>query len=417
MADVLALGIFAAVFAAYELAAAELDRFGISRPMVFLVAGALAAATGALDPVQGGEPTGVLLPIAEIALALVLFSDASGVNLGWLRRGLGLPARLLGPGLLMSIGLGTIVGLWLFGSLDGWECAALAAILAPTDAALGAAVVADERVPSVIRQSLNVEAGLNDGLAVPFLLVFLAGANVTEGFEPASFLTTTALEKIGIGVLAGVAVGLLAGELARRGRRRGWSSGTSEQLAMAGIAVALFVFTEELGGSGFIAAFVGGMTAGTKLGADRRPAVGFLDEEGTLVGAFVFFALGLAAVDLFGGLTWQIGVYAVLSLTLIRMLPVWIALAGSGLRRPTVAFIGWFGPRGLASVVLALVVLEQDQLLPGIDTIVLATLLTVVLSIFLHGFSAAPLSRRYGEWTTKLPPDAPELRDEATPTD
>ena len=411
------LGIFAAALAAYELAAARLERFGISRPMVFVGVGALVAAVGIIDPIEGESTAGILLPLAEIALTLVLFSDASRINLGWLREDYGLPTRLLGPGLLMSIGLGTLVGLWLFGELDAWECGLLAAILAPTDAALGAAVVEDERVPGKLRRSLNVEAGLNDGLAVPFVLLCAAGATVVEGFEPGSFWATTLVEKIGIGVAAGIAVGLLAGELARRGRRSGWASGTSEQLALAGVAVALFVFTEELGGSGFIAAFVGGLTAGARLRVDSKPAVAFVDEEGALVAAFVFYALGMSAVALFGDLTGEIVLYAVLSLTVVRMAPVALALIGSGLRARTVAFVGWFGPRGLASVVLALVVLEQDNELQGIDTIVLATLATVVLSIVVHGFSAAPLSRRFGEWAKGLPPDAAERDGPAPGTD
>lgn len=404
----LVLGIFAAVLAAYELAATRLGRLGISRPMVFVAVGALVTLTGAFEPLPGDEPAGVLLPLAEIALALVLFADASRVNLAWLRRDYGVPLRLLGPGMLMTIGLGTLLGLWLFG-LNGWECAALAAILAPTDAALGAAVVEDERVPRPIRQALSVEAGLNDGLAVPFLLLFVAGATVSEGFEPGSYWASTALEKVGIGLLAGVAVGAVVAELARRGRRAGWASGVSEQLAMAAAAVALFAFTEELGGSGFIAAYVGGLVAGSRLGTDSAPAVGFVDEEGTVVGAFVFFALGLIALELLDALTATIVVYALLSLTVIRMLPVALALLGSGLRARTVAFVGWFGPRGLASIVLALVVLEQDDELRAIDTVVLTTLVTVILSILLHGLSAGPLTRRYGGWAKALPPDAPEL--------
>ncbi len=405
----LGLGIFASVVAVYGLLAVRVERWGLSRPLVFVVAGAAVALTGAIAPLSGGEPASLLLSLAEIALVLVLFSDASRVNLARLRQGAGLPTRLLGPGMLGSIGLGTLVGVFLFGRLDGWECAALAAILAPTDAALGAAVVEDVRVPGRIRQALNVEAGLNDGLAVPFLLLFVAGATVTEGLEPASFWATTLAQKVGIGVLAGLAVGAVAGELARRARRDGWSSQTSEQLAMAGAAIALFVFTEELGGSGFIAAFVGGLFAGSRLGRERRPALGFADEEGAVVSAFVFFALGLFAVELFDQITWEVCAYGVLSLTVVRMLPVALALLGSGLRGPTVAFIGWFGPRGLASVVLALVVLEEDRQLTNIDTIVLTTLFTVILSIVAHGFSARPISGRYAEWVKTLPPEAPEF--------
>ncbi len=404
----LGLGIFAAVFVVYGLSAARAERSGVSRPMIFVAAGAIVALTDVVDPPPGGDDAAVLLVLAEVALALVLFADASRVNLRRLSRGAGTSIRLLGPGMLLSICLGTAFGLLVLDDLDLWECAALAAILAPTDAALGAAVIENERVPRFIRQTLNVEAGLNDGLAVPFLLLFLAGATVSEGFEPASFLATTMVEKIGIGLLAGLLAGATGGELARRARESGWSTGASEQLAMAGLAVALFTVTEELGGSGFIAVFVGGLIAGSRMTADSRPSLGFADEEGAVVAAFVFFALGLSMVELLDQLTWQILIYSIVSLTLIRMVPVWLALLGSGLRRQTIAFVGWFGPRGLASIVLALVVLEQESQLNNVDTLVLTTLLTVVLSVIAHGLSAGPLGSRYGGWAAGLPPDAPE---------
>lgn len=402
----LELGIFAAVIALYGLVAVRAEGVGLSRPMVFVVAGGLAALAGTTEALPEGEPSTGLLALSEIALALVLFADSSRISLARLRRGAALPLRLLGPGMVLSIGLATLVGLWLLGALGAWECAVLAAILVPTDAALGAAVVEDERVPRRIRQALNVEAGLNDGLAVPFLLLFVAGATVSEGLEPASFWVVTMLEKVGIGLLAGVAVGALAGELARRARSNGSSSPASEQMALAGVAIALFVFTEELGGSGFIAAFAGGLAVGERL---RAPAVGFVDEGGALVSSFVFFTLGIFAIEFADEITWQACIYAVLSLTLVRMLPVAIALRGSGLSRQSIAFIGWFGPRGLASVVLVLVVLEQESQLEHVDTVVVATLVTVILSIVAHGFSAGPLSGRYGAWAASLPPGAPEL--------
>ena len=409
----LGLGIFAAVLAIYGFVAVRAGNVGLSRPLVFVAAGVVAALIGFSEPIAGDRPVSLLLGLAEIALTLVLFTDASRISLSRLRWGGGLPLRLLGVGMLLSIGLGTLTGLLLLGVLDGWECALLAAVLVPTDAALGAAVVEDERVPLRIRQALNVEAGLNDGLAVPFVLVFVAAAAVSQGFEPASFLAT-ALHKVGVGVVAGIGVGLLAGEVARRVRRAGWSTVSSEQLAMAGVAVALFVFTEELGGSGFIAAFVGGLAAGSRLRRDSAIALAFTDEEGAVVGAFVFFTLGPFLVEYADQITWQVFAYAVLALTLVRMLPVAVALKGSGVRAPTVAFIGWFGPRGLASVVLTLVVLEDDGDLTNIDTVVVAALVTVVLSVVAHGLSAPVLAGRYGEWSATLPPGAPELGDAAS---
>lgn len=405
----LGLGVFAAIVAAYGLLATRLAAVGITRPIMFTVAGVLVAVTGAEQPLPDGEVAGLVLVVAEIALALVLFGDASRITVAGLRRGTALPLRLLGPGMLLSIGLGTLAALWLFGALDVWECALVAAILAPTDAALGAPVVEDERVPQRIRQGLNVEAGLNDGLAVPFLLLFIAGVEISEGLEPGSFLATTLVEKVGIGVGVGVLAGAAAGYAARRARIAGWSSVPSEQLAMTGVAIATFVFCEELGGSGFIAAFAGGLAAGNLLRAERGPALMFTDREGAVVGSFVFFVLGLVVVELFDELTWEQLAYAVLSLTVIRMVPVAVALLGTGFRFPTVAFLGWFGPRGLASIVLALVTLEELGSSPAVDVVVLTSLLTVIVSVVAHGVTASPLSGRYGRWAATLPPEAPEL--------
>lgn len=407
----LGLGVFAAIVAVYGLVAARLTSIGITRPMVFTAAGVVVAVTGAEHPLPEGEPATLLLAVAELALALVLFADASRISVAGLRQGAALPLRLLGPGMLLAIGLGTLAGLWLLGALNVWECAVLAAILAPTDAALGAAVVEDERVPHRVRQGLNVEAGLNDGLAVPFLLLFIAGTEVTEGLEPGSFLATTLVEKIGIGIAAGVFVGVVAGYAARRARAAGWSSESSEQIAMTGIAIALFVFCEEIGGSGFIAAFAGGLAAGNQLRSERGPALMFIDREGAIVASFVFFALGLTVVALLDELTWEQVAYAVLSLTVVRMVSVAIALLGSGFRARTVLFTGWFGPRGLASIVLALVALEELGRSPAVDVVVLTSLITVILSIVAHGVTASPLSGRYGRWAKTLPPGAPEQGD------
>jgi NhaP-type Na+/H+ or K+/H+ antiporter len=405
----LGLGIFAAVVAVYGLVAAQLGRMGVTRPIAYTAAGVVVGVAGVEQPLAEGRPAGLVLAVGEIALTLVLFADASRITLSGLRHGTTLPLRLLGPGMLLSVGLGTLAGLWLFGALDVWQCAVLAAILAPTDAALGAVVVRDRRVPGRIRQALNVEAGLNDGLAVPFLLLFIAGVEVKEGLAPGSFFATTLLEKIGIGVVVGIALGAAAGYAARRTREDGWSTRGSEQLALAGAAVAIFVFCEELGGSGFIAAYVGGLAAGNLLRSERGPAMVFTDREGAIVSSFVFFLLGLIAVELVGELTWRSVAYAVLTLTVVRMVSVGVALAGSGFGRPTVAFVGWFGPRGLASIVLALVALEELGASPATDLIVLTALMTVVLSVVAHGVSASPLADRYARWAGTLPAAAPEL--------
>jgi len=330
---------------------------------------------------------------------MVLFADASRMGFVRFRRDAALAMRLIGPGMLAAVGLGTVLAAWLFGALDWWECAALAVMLAPTDVSLCAPAVQDRRVPARVGFALTVESGVNDGPAVPLLLLCVAGATVAEGIRPGSFWATTALEKIGIGVVAGVLVGLIAGELVGRARQAGWSNPASEGLALAGVAVAVFVFTQQLGGSGLIAAFVAGVAATARPRATGEAALGFAETEGAVVATFVYFALGLVGVELLDRLTWRECAYAVLSLALVRPLSVTLALMGTKLRLPTIAFMSWFGPRGLASVVLALIVLAGEPRLHGIDAIALTALVTVLLSMVAwdHRRAAHPPLRRLGD--------------------
>ncbi|HJS49913.1 MAG TPA: cation:proton antiporter, partial [Gaiellaceae bacterium] len=274
----------------------------------------------------------------------------------------------------------------------------LAVILAPTDAALGQAVATSKRLPSRVRQSLNVESGLNDGICVPLFFVVLAVAQAEQtdaGWREAVRLV---LEELGYGALAGVAAGAIAAAVVIVAVRRGSIAPSWLQvvpLAAAGLA---FGLADPVGGSGFIAAFVGGAF----FGGLRKRAGGdvsyLIDETGDLLAAVTFIVFGAVllapAVE---DATWQIALYAVLSLTLVRMIPVSLALIGTGARRPTVAFLGWFGPRGLASMVFALLLVEEGGL-PNDDVILIVTFVAVGLSVFAHGVSAAPLTRRYSDW-------------------
>jgi sodium/hydrogen antiporter len=322
---------------------------------------------------------------------LLLFTDAWRLDPRALR-GNRLPARLLGIGLPLTVALGALVGLLVLTDLEAWECAIIAAVLAPTDAALGQAVISSPEVPERVRDGLEVESGLNDGGSVPFLMLFIALAAASEGID-GGWLRFTA-EQIGFGALIGVAVGALGGLALLRAAQRGWSTTVYERLGLGAVAIIAFVAADEIGGNGFIAAFVAGGAAGMTAGPLRERMIDFAEEEGELLKVAVLFIFGVFAADALGAATWQMVVYGVLSLTVIRMLPVAIALAGQGLGAGTVAFIGWFGPRGLASVVLALVVIEEEPLLAGVEEIFLVTTVTVLMSVVAHGVTAAPLTRR-----------------------
>lgn len=400
----------AVILLGFAAVSGRLEGTSVTAAMLFTAAGVVVGvdALGLVDPAATGESVKVL---AEATLTVVLFSDASRIDLALLRRQVGVPARLLGIGLPLTIVLGFVVALVLLPDLGWAEALVLAVILAPTDAALGQAVVTYRRLPSSVRQSLNVESGLNDGICVPLFLVALAVAQAEENATGSGHALRLVVEKIGYGMLAGALAGGLAAAVVVLAGRRGWISEPWLQIVPVAGALLAFVLAEEIGGSGFIAAFVGGMVFGG-LRRRREGEVGYLLEEaGALLGAITFVVFGAVLLGpAVGDATWQIVVYAVLSLTLVRMLPVVLSMFGTGARPPTLAFLGWFGPRGLASIVFALMVLEEGGL-PGQEVILSVSFVAVALSVLAHGVSAAPLSRRYADWAeTRLGAQSLEAR-------
>src|SRR4051794_34720406 len=379
--------------------------------MIFTAAGLLVGseALGLIDVSPGGETVKLL---AEATLALVLFGDASRIDVRALRGELSVPLRLLGIGLPLTLVAGFGFALIVFPELSWAEALLLAVILAPTDAALGQAVVTLTRLPSRVRQGLNVESGLNDGICVPLFWIVLAIAQAESGAIGNHAAVRLVLEQIGYGILAGVLAGVVAAYVVVVAGGRGRVGGSWLQvvpLAGAGLA---FGVADPIGGSGFIAAFVGGFV----FGAIRRRSGGevgrLIEEVGEIFNAVTFIVFGAVLLGpVLGDVTWSVALYAVLSLTVVRLIPVAIALIGTGARRPTVAFLGWFGPRGLASIVFAVLVLEEGGL-PH-DGLILETIyITIGLSVLAHGLTAAPLASRYATWYESHPRDA--LRLEAS---
>jgi len=378
------------VFALFSL---RLAKSPVTAQMVFSLTGILLGLIFAVQITQSFNRELFLL-IAEVALVLVLFSDASGINIDALRNNR-LPLRMLSIGLILTIAIGIVVGIYLFTNMLIWEIAALAAVLAPTDAALGQIVVQNRELPHKIRETLEVESGLNDGIAVPFLFLFLAVGLAEDTFKPFNYFINTTLEQIGFGILIGLLVGLIGGYLVLQAKRKGWITKTYQRLALLSLAISSWLIADQLGGSGFIAAFVGGFATGYIFKDAGDILTDFTSAEGMLLSLAVFFIMGVLIAPLLPLITWQILLYAILSLTVIRMVPVAISLIGTKLSWDSVLFMGWFGPRGLASIVLALVALEKVPFFPGMDTFILTVSITVLLSIVLHGITALPLSKLY----------------------
>jgi NhaP-type Na+/H+ or K+/H+ antiporter len=397
------LVVVAGVFLAYAVLSRRLEGTPITAAMVFVGAGFLFSSEG-LDWLHVGLDQEGVRVLAEATLAVVLFTDASRIDLHALRREYGVPARLLGVGLPLTVAAGTLVGGVVLSQITWAEALVLAIVLAPTDAALGQAVVTDTALPSPIRQGLNIESGLNDGLCVPLLAIALAVAQTEAGDTTGTHATTLVLKAIGWGIVGGIVVGVIAASAVRLARARGWIAGHWLEVVPVVAAAGAYGLADARGGSGFIAAFIGGVVYGRFAGRDADPPA-FSEELGGVLSGITFIVFGAAVL---GSLWSQIGldavVYAVLSLTLVRIVPVAIAMLGSHARAPTVLFLGWFGPRGLASIVFGVVIVEASGL-PHTSDLVIALTVTVALSVFAHGLSAAPLARRYAHWhaTTTAP--------------
>jgi len=350
-----------------------------------------------------------LLSVAEIGLVMTLFTDAARINLNSLRSDRNLPVRLLTIGMLLTILLGTVGATAIFPGLSWQEAGILAAILAPTDAGLGMVIVNSSQVPARIRQALNVEAGLNDGLSVPFLMCFIAMALHTNQ-HAAEILSGFILEQIGYGSLIGIAIGGFGGYLLALSSRNQWMDKAMQQLALVSIPVLCTIASEATAASMFIAGYVAGLAVQLGFADAGRHSVEFTETWGQLFDYFVFFLFGLLVARSWTQFNGLHLCYAIFSLTLVRMLPVALALLGSKLNRFTLLFMGWFGPRGLASIVLGLVYLQQQAELPSEITIKQTVMLTVLMSIFCHGFSALPGIKFYAKKIADLPADSPEYR-------
>lgn len=401
--DLISIAIVAGGLLAYALVSGRLDNTVLTPSLLFVAFG-FAIGAGGFGVAEVDPGHGVIHLIAELTLILVLFSDAVRIDLKRVRRDHDLPLRMLLIGLPLVVAAGTIGAWQLFPAFSLWEAALLAALLAPTDAALGRPVVSSQAVPVRIREAINVESGLNDGIALPailFLAALAAGA-AGEGTVETGGMLSSAVLQITVGPLVGIVLGWLGGRALDAAVARGWAQHSSHGIGILTLAILTYLLAEIVGGNGFIAAFVGGMVFGNTI---RHPCTflfEFMETEGQLLMLITFLIFGAALLpEGVTRLTPAILVYALLSLTVIRMIPIMVSLIGSGVRMPTRLFLGWFGPRGLASILFVLLILEGSDV-PHREDLLAAVVVTVALSTLLHGLSAAPLASAYGRLTARM---------------
>ncbi len=384
---VLALFVFC-----YSLVAGRVDRMPLSGPIIFVFAGFLMGPLGFGwfdDSVTNRD----LRFFADLTLALILFIDAANADLSILKRQLRIPSRMLLFGLPGVIALGTVLAALLFSELTLFEAAILGTMLAATDAALGKAVITNDNVPAKIREGLNFESGMNDGLCVPVLLVFIALASGTAGEGGSTMLALRLVaQELGVGLVVGVGLAASGAWLMRKCMERGWITEIWKQVTVVFLAIACFTVAQSLHGSGYIAAFVGGIVFSYNAKEETHRLVLAAEGTGEALALVTWMLFGSAVIgQVFESFTWQVVVYALLSLTVVRMLPVFFCLSGTGEDTRSRLFLGWFGPRGLASIVFTIIVLNKN--LPGGNLLALVVVCTVFFSLIAHGISANPLAK------------------------
>ncbi len=385
------LAVVAAIIVLWAAVSGRAERFGITAPMVFVIIG---LALGGEQALHITLTTSTIRVGSELTLVMVLFADAARVRVSSIRLDFGIPARLLSVGLVLTVGLGALMAHLVFSSLGIWVALLIAMCLAPTDAGLGSGIVTNASVPSRVRRALNVESGLNDGIVAP--LVSLAVAVIAGESDEMSASFLHALREIGLGALVGVGGGLAAGWILTVAVRRGWTERGAVGVATIAAALGSYAFAVSVQGNGFVAAFLAGLCFGIFRHRIGPRVLELTEGSGQLLACLVWFAFGAAMLRpaISSPVVLRSLVYAIISLTVIRMVPVALAMIGTHLGGATVAFMGWFGPRGLASVIFAL--LASDQLGQKGSTVVTVVSITVALSVLAHGLSANVLIDRYG---------------------
>ena len=394
------LAILALFIFIYSMVAGRVERSVISGPMVFVTVGFLVGPSG-LGWLKGDASSNDLRTLADLTLALILFIDAANADVSILKKQFRIPSRMLLLGLPGVIALGFGFAVLMFDGLSLYEAAILATMLAATDAALGKAVITNKAVPAQVREGLNIESGLNDGICVPIVLFFIALSVGGEHGGSETSAIALVVQELGIGMAVGLGLAFVGAFLLRWCWKQGWVTEIWIQVTVVALAIASFAAAQSLHGSGYIAAFTGGLLFGFMAKDQTHKLV--LAAEGTgetlaLVTWSLFGAMVIGpAFQLFN---WEVVVYALLSLTVIRIVPIFLSLTGTGESVSSRLFLGWFGPRGLASIVFAIIVINAE--VPGGEFLALVVICTVFLSLVAHGMTAKPLANWLGRKENNL---------------
>lgn len=380
----------------YGLLSRPLERRNISSPMMMVVAGALVAVPLGIwheAPLSAlGDSLHVATTFAEMTLAIILFLDAAVLDYRKERAARTLATRLLLIGLPL-----TIVATWgvIFGidpTIGLVPALILALIVSPTDAALGRPVLENKDVPEPVRQGINIESGLNDGLVLPvFTAAVLLEANLSRTGHQGWI--ADALIEISMGAGAGVLIGFVLGKIVNRTVTDGMIIARFERLLGVLAAMLIYLLAEKVGGNGFVAAFAGGLALNISSDKVRDTIESFGEAEAELLTMLTFFVFGLLVVPaVYASWTWMMLVFCLASLVILRPLCVWICMIGSPYSLWEKLYIGWFGPRGIASVIYMLIMatlISPAEIMP----LIAAGSMIICISIVAHGLSAAPLSR------------------------
>ena len=388
----LVIAFIGALFLIYSLTLRQLEKTEVTGPMFFVIGGITLAN---LVPNKGGElKAGVdlLLPFIELTLSIFLFSDAAKSKLSVLRHSFQYPGLLLFVALPLTLLLGIAVGLFLFAELSLIQAALIAIILTPTDAALSKGLLSSSEVPEKIREGINTESGLNDGLCVPVFLIFILLAKNPESAITTSHVVSVFSKELGIALLVAImSISIFIPSLNFAMKRHYFAQNTSPFLLL-GFAMAVFSVTQYLHGSGFIAVFVAGLlfdkfstkTVRTELIEDSEHIADF-----TSLMIWCLFGYACAYLVL-PKLNFEMVTYALLSTTLIRIIPVMLSLLFTSLNLKERFTFAWFGPRGLASIVFTLMVIDEQ--IENKFQIASIAMTTILFSVFIHGISTKPIA-------------------------
>jgi sodium/hydrogen antiporter len=321
---------------------------------VLAVSAGIALAAADVVSVNARDPG--LFEIVELALILTLFSDGMFVERELLGRHWGPPARALAVAMPVTMGLLALGAHLVFPDLSWAEAFLLAAILSPTDPVVTSAVVTAQRVPAMIRHTLNLESGLNDGLALPFVLFFLVLATTggDAGREAVELLGEAA-----VGAAIGIALGVIGGRLHNR-LPGGGLTARYEGIYAVGFGLAAFGLADVTFGNGLIAAFVAGIALAREEHEVPESFVAFAENVSSIFAVITFFLFGALIVATgYEGSVWALVVFIPFALLIARPVAVMAALVGTKLPRAQKLFVAWFGPKGVASMLFALLVLDR----------------------------------------------------------